>query len=414
MALGDIHRHFSWQAWHKFTSTVVLRGRRGTIWHPRSFCVAGAALMVLGGALGPDLSPVTPRHFAWQAWHLVTSTFISRGRRGTHGTAWRAWSGFVACDAAALCVAGTAFGDIHVHFTWQVWHKLTSTIVLRGRRGTYGIGWRAWSGFVACDAAALCVAGVAFGDIHVHFTWQAWHKLTSTCVLGGRRGTYGIGWRAWSGFVARDAAVCGAGVVLGDIHLHFTWQAWHMSPVTPRLFAWQAWRCARDDYQPQGMQKEFAKFAVALERVQNITLVSGGMVNTIALIACRDKAIRAWWNSKKAEQLTHTRTCTNSLPPHTYMHAYIHTYRQTDRHTDIQTYIHTYMHISLRHTQLFHHVLCLSFFPVPAATFGAHYWKKLICGVIRSFNSSTALTDIHHLLNGMNWNMHVPSQFVGK
>ena len=29
---------------------------------------------------------------------------------------------------------------IHLHFTWQAWHKLTSTLVLRGRRGTYGIG----------------------------------------------------------------------------------------------------------------------------------------------------------------------------------------------------------------------------------------------------------------------------------
>ena len=36
-----------------------------------------------GGALGPVLVAVTPRHFAWQAWHLVTSTFVLRGRRGT-------------------------------------------------------------------------------------------------------------------------------------------------------------------------------------------------------------------------------------------------------------------------------------------------------------------------------------------
>ena len=27
---------------------------------------------------------MTPRHFAWQAWRLVTSTFILRGRRGTY------------------------------------------------------------------------------------------------------------------------------------------------------------------------------------------------------------------------------------------------------------------------------------------------------------------------------------------
>ena len=208
--------------------------------------------MVLGGALGPDLSPVTPRHFVWQAWHLVTSTLVSRGRRGT---------------------------------------KLASTVVLRGRRGTHGTGWRAWSGFVACDAAALCVAGVALGDIRLRlrgtnshppsfcvagvalmvlagalgpdlspvtprrFAWQAWHlvtstlvsrgrrgtKLASTVVLRGRRGTHGTGWRAWSGFVACDtAALCVAGVALGDIHLRFTWQAWHKTRIH-RRFAWQAW-----------------------------------------------------------------------------------------------------------------------------------------------------------------------------
>ena len=45
-------------------------------------------------------------------------------------------------------------------------------------------------GFVTCDAqgaAPLCVAGVALGDIHLDITWQAWHKLTSTVVLRGRR-----------------------------------------------------------------------------------------------------------------------------------------------------------------------------------------------------------------------------------
>ena len=38
--------------------------------------------------------------------------------------------------------------------------------------------------------------------------------------------------------------------------------------------------CASDVYQPQGMQKEITKCAAALERVQNITLVSGSMVST--------------------------------------------------------------------------------------------------------------------------------------
>ena len=78
--------------------------------------------------------------------------------------------GFVACDAAAVCVAGVALGDIHLRFMWQLWHKLTSTVVLRGRRGTMALGGALGPGFVACDAAAVCVAGVALGDIHLRFT----------------------------------------------------------------------------------------------------------------------------------------------------------------------------------------------------------------------------------------------------
>ena len=181
-------RHFAWQAWHNLTSTFVLHGRRGTISHPPSFCVAGVALMGLGGA----------------------------------------WAGLVADDAAALCVAGVAQSHIPLRFTWQAWHNLTSTFVLRGRRGTHGTGWRAWAGLVADDAAALCVAGVAQSHIPLRFTWQAWRNPTSAFVLRGRRGTHGTGWRAWAGLVADDAAaLCVAGVAQSHIPLRFTWQAWH-------------------------------------------------------------------------------------------------------------------------------------------------------------------------------------------
>ena len=48
-------RHFAWQAWHLMTSTVVSRGRRGIFSHSPWFCVAGVALMALGGGLGPVL-----------------------------------------------------------------------------------------------------------------------------------------------------------------------------------------------------------------------------------------------------------------------------------------------------------------------------------------------------------------------
>ena len=228
VALGDIYPRFTWQASHKLASTVVLRGRRGTDgtgWRAWSGLGArDAAALCVAGVAQPDIH----LRFTWQAWHKLTSTFVSRGRRGTHGTGWRAWTGLGACDAAALCVAGVAQPDIHLRFTWQTWHKLTSTFVSRGRRGTHGTGWRAWTGLGACDAAALCVAGVAQPDIHLRFTWQAWHKLTSTFVSRGRRGTHGTGWRAWTGLGACDAAaLCVAGVAQPDIHLRFTWQAWH-------------------------------------------------------------------------------------------------------------------------------------------------------------------------------------------
>ena len=66
---------------------------------------------------------------------------------------------------------------------------------------------------------------------------------------------------------------------------------------------------------------------------------------------------------------------------HTYMHACIHTYTYT--HIHIYTYTYTYHFVT-------HNCFTTSFvipsFPVPATTFGAHYWKKLTCGVIQSFN----------------------------
>ena len=141
VALGDMDLHFAWQAWHLrlfawqawhlVTSTVTLRGRRGTwrhvsslgdidahfawqAWHLRHW--AGS-----GGAPGSQMTPWTPRLFAWQAWHLVTSTVTLRGRRG----AW--W------HRLSLCMEGVALGDMYLHL-------VTSTLTLRGRRGTYGTG----------------------------------------------------------------------------------------------------------------------------------------------------------------------------------------------------------------------------------------------------------------------------------
>ena len=144
VALGDIDAHFAWQAWH-------LRHWAG-----------------FGGAPGSQMTPWTPRLFAWHAWHLVTSIVTLRGRRGT----WR--------HGPSLCVA---LGDIDAHFAWQAWH-------LRHWAGFGGaLGFRCGTG----RRGSFGVADVPLGDIHLHFAWQAWYLATSTLTLRGRRGTYGTG-----------------------------------------------------------------------------------------------------------------------------------------------------------------------------------------------------------------------------
>ena len=66
---AQLEHRFAWQAWHLVTSIIVSRGRPSTWWHPPSFRVAGVAL--------GDIHHC----FAWQAWHLATSTLVSRGTR---------------------------------------------------------------------------------------------------------------------------------------------------------------------------------------------------------------------------------------------------------------------------------------------------------------------------------------------
>ena len=107
---------------------------------------------------------------------------------------WRAWFPVDAVDAAAVCVAGVVLGDTCVHSAWEVRHLATCTCILRGRRGTYGTGLALVARLVpSVDAAAVCVAGVVLGDMYVHSAWQMRRLETCTCILHGRRGTYGTG-----------------------------------------------------------------------------------------------------------------------------------------------------------------------------------------------------------------------------
>ena len=155
--------HTAWQAWHLLTSTLALGDIHlrvvWQVWH-----LATLTFVFAWQAWWRAWSPVTPPNFAWQAWHLATSTFVSRGR----------------------CVA---LGHIYLRFAWQGWH-------LWHWAGSGGALGRAGAHLVANDAAQLCVAGMALGDIHLRFAWL-WHFSTSTCVLRGRRGTWSLPLWPW-------------------------------------------------------------------------------------------------------------------------------------------------------------------------------------------------------------------------
>ena len=126
---------------------------------------------------------VTHLLFAWQAWQFAWQVVLAHIYILF---AWRAWH---LGHAAALCVAGMAHGDIHLRFAWRVWRFVT--FFLEGV-ALMALGWfRAWSSLVA------------LGDIDVPFAWQVWDMATATFVLRGRRGTCGTG----MALVARLVAV---------------------------------------------------------------------------------------------------------------------------------------------------------------------------------------------------------------
>ena len=189
----------------------------------------------------PSFTTLSQTLFHTQLCHpSFTSPRPLRGRRGTYGTglALVARLGWDWSPVAALCVAGVALGDIHLRFAWQAWHLETSTFVLRGRRGTYGtglalvarLGWD-WSLVTPQHFAS----SVALGDTHLRFTWQVWHLETSTSFCLAVVALMALGWlwwRAWAGITLRGRRCTWrhppsfhvAGVALGDIHLRFAWQ----------------------------------------------------------------------------------------------------------------------------------------------------------------------------------------------
>ena len=93
----------------------------------------------------------TPSFVFHLVWHLATYTFVLRGRRGTCGI-----------GLALVARLGRFWSPVTPrHFAWQAWPLVTSTFVSRGRRGT-------WS-----HPPSFCVAGVALMALS-WLWWRAW------------------------------------------------------------------------------------------------------------------------------------------------------------------------------------------------------------------------------------------------
>ena len=73
----------------------------------------------------------------------------------------------------------------------------------------------------------------------------------------------------------------------------------------------------------------------------------------VGLVAGHCFDSRAWWNSKKAEQLTHKQPTHKQLTLHTYIHACIHTYITIFSHTFLLCHTPSFTFHFVTHTQLF-------------------------------------------------------------
>ena len=83
----------------------------------------------------------------------------------------------------------TAYSHTHnllTHSPCGTWLALVAP-----RRGTYGTGLALVGRLGPVGAAAVCVAGVALGNMLLHFVWQMWHLWH----WAGSGGAFGSRWR---------------------------------------------------------------------------------------------------------------------------------------------------------------------------------------------------------------------------
>ena len=317
-------RHFAWQAW--------------PLWH-----WAGS-----GGALGSQLTSLSPRLLAWQAWqacHLATWTVSLRGRRGT----WRHWS--------SLCVAGV---------------KLIA------------LGWfllRAWLPFDAVVVAAVGVAGVALGDIDLHFAWQAWHLVTSTLQVNH----------------LSQIRLCHTHTTLSRIIFHTRLS--HMQ-LRPHIFATRNFAThthnfvAHSSFTHNFVTNNFVTHNfVTHNSFTHTTLSQTNLSHTTLSHTTLSQTIFHNYLFTLAQLFV-----TYNFLSYTIFHTHLCHRQLFHTHTTLsQAIFHTTLHIQLLKLLILHHLHCpFCFFRAASATF-SDYWMKLTCGIIRPFNYQYRSTLSHFL-----------------
>ena len=421
---GMGHRlFFAWQAWHLATCTVTLCGGRGTWRHPPSFCVAGVAL--------GDIDTL----FAWQVWHL----WRLAGRRGTLRCRRGAWR-----HPPSLCVAGVAASSFVLrggarwspvtprHFVWQAWRLATSTVTLLGAWRhppsvcvagaalvTLGwLWWRAWGPLVAGDAAALCVlsavTSLAGG--------AGWHGLV---CLGPtpRFQPRAMGWRlaGHMPMVGRHEAICnmpgqcpaGGPQIAQSAAIAYACcvnsGSFHVLLRAPSGPTWccfsSRWPGLRDDAVvcAWGQRSVFNRVwqqglwanAPCWAHTEALAVHVLATVERPALlhrVAWEAGFLTQLWHT----QLLHTQLFYTQLSDTQLVHTHTQIFKTSSNttlcaHNCFTPIHHTHTHTTPPRTTFFnlsilHHLLCLSFLPRPTSTLVSHYWKKLTCGVIWSFN----------------------------
>ena len=330
----------------------------GTWWHRRHFCVAGVALSDMDSA------------FVWQAWHLRHVTFAWQHLMTRHGTFW---------DGRCFCVAGV------------------------------GTGLALVAGLVA--GTVFCVAGVALDDIDVTFVWQMWHLLQTVRFHDGLHGLSGD-ICSWCQNMPLPPLPTTESMVLARpvlAQLFRIQNSCHIQLLVlhTQLFHTQLFHI-RDSHTPRFHNTTFLHLSQAtLTCNSSQTVLFTSHLSHLALslhIPCSftHTHISVTPNAFTDNSCTCTSspgnssTCTSFTCQifHTQLfHQQLHTRSCTYKFSTNNSFTHIQPPTTLSHTTLQNNRFCtISFvfpaFPVPLPPPVCKSWKKLTCGVFRSFNFS--------------------------